>query len=81
MATTERLAWEYNTLFKYLNNGTHEYPTTVICTIHRKASKTPFGNETYQVEFYQSINGQRDFGPYKSIEEAKAAALAIWRLQ
>lgn len=68
----ENLVWEGDTLYQYADNG--NYYTRVVCYVH--FTKAGF----YRISFTTPIDGQQLFFPYPTLEEAKAAALAIYKL-
>lgn len=76
----EDLRWAHNTLYQYLDSGATQYPTRAICRIVHVPSNVPFGDGYWMVNFVLPIDGKHTFGPYPTLEEAKAAALAIYKL-
>ena len=73
----EDLRWEGPNLFEWADSGANAYPTRAICSIGLYET-----NPTqYRIRFVLPIDGQQTFGPYPTLEEAKAAALAVWRLR
>ena len=68
----ENLVWEDHTLYQF--NETLSYRQRAICQLYL----TDAG--FYRINFYNPIDGQHVFAPYQSLEEAKAAAMAIYKL-
>jgi hypothetical protein len=69
---TENLVWEDNTLYQW--NEALSYRQRAVCQLYW----TDAG--FYRINFYTPVDGQHIFAPYPSLEEAKAAALAIYKL-
>lgn len=68
----ENLVWEDHTLYQF--NENLSYRERAICQLYW----TDAG--FYRINFYNPVDGQHIFAPYPSLEEAKAAAMAIYKL-
>ena len=77
----EDLRWAHNTLYQYLDSGATQFPTRAICRVVHVPSNVPFGDGYWMVNFVLPVDDRYSHYPFPSLEEAKAAALAIWRLK
>jgi hypothetical protein len=88
VTTPTEVGWEDSglddsaTLYTYAltTKGERHYRVSRVCDVFSKPSDAPFGDPVWWAAFIVPTDGRNHHGPYRTKDEAKAMAIALWRM-